>query len=75
MDTGNKRLVEAAYSAKQVHDRRLRTNIGAIKELLNKEVKQIKWTPGYSQLGNCLTERGALGRDLLNVLQSGHIPY
>ena len=69
----NRSLVEAVYSTKQVNDRRLRIDMGAIKELLNGEVKQIKWTPGFSQVANCLTKRGASGRDLLNVIQSGHM--
>ena len=71
----NKSLVEAVYSTKQVSDRRLRIDIGAIKELLGSEVRQIKWTPGSGQLANCLTKRGASGRDLLSVIQSGHMPY
>ena len=75
MHVDNRSLVEAVYSTKQVHDRHSRIDIGAFKELLNKEVKQIKWTPGFSQLANCLTKRSASGRDLLNTLQFGHIPY
>lgn len=70
----NKSLVQAVYSTKQVDDRRLRIYIGSLKELLNNEVKQIKWIPGFGQLANCLTKRGASGRDLLRVIQSGRIP-
>ena len=64
----NKSLVEAVYSTKQVHDRHLRIDIVAIKELLKKDIKHTKWTPGFSHLANCLTKWGASGRALSNVL-------
>ena len=70
----NKSLIEALYSTKQVNDRRLRIDIGSLKELLNGEVESINWIPGSRQLANCLTKRGASGSDLLNVLQSGRMP-
>ena len=70
----NKSLIEALYSTKQVNDRRLRIDIGSLKELLNGEVESIKWIPGSRQLANCLTKRGASGSDLLDVLQSGRMP-
>ena len=69
----NRSLVEAVHSTKQVNDRRLRIDIGAIKEILGREVKQILWTHGSSQLANCLTKRGASGGALLEVIQTGNI--
>ena len=69
----NKSLVEALYSTKLVNDKRLRIDLGAIKEMLNKEVEQIKWLPGSSQLANCLTKRGASGERLLTVFRTGQL--
>ena len=69
----NKSLVEAVHSTKQVNDRRLRIDIGAIKEVLGREVKQIRWIHGSSQLANCLTKRGASGTTLIKVLQDGQL--
>ena len=71
----NKSLVEAVHSTKQVNDRRLRIDIGAIKEILGREVQQIKWTHGSAQLANCLTKKGASGRDLLGVIQAGKFTF
>ena len=71
----NKSLVEAVHSTKQVNDRRLRIDIGAIKEILGREVQEIKWTHGSAQLANCLTKKGASGRDLLGVIQAGKFTF
>ena len=69
----SKSLVEAVYSTKQVNDRRLRIDIGSIKESLKEEVESIKWIPGSEQLANCLTKRGASGGSFLSIIQSGEM--
>ena len=47
----NKSLVEAVHSTKLVDDKRLRLDIGAIKESLHKrEVVAIHWLPGMEQI-------------------------
>ena len=69
----NKSLVEAIYSTKLVSDKRLRIDLGAIKEMLKRDVNQVKWLPGSSQLANCLTKRGASGEQLLTVFRTGRL--
>ena len=68
----NKSLVEAVHSTKLVDDKRLRLDIGAMREALQKgEISSITWCPGSAQLANCLTKRGAAAFQLLRVLQTG----
>ena len=68
----NKSVVDASYSTKLVDDKRLRIDLGAIKEYLdNGKVKAIRWCAGDKQLANCLTKRGASSHMLLQVIQSG----
>jgi hypothetical protein len=71
----NKSVIEALHSTKLVDDKRLRIDIGSLKQLLNrKEVEAIRWCPGNLQIANCLTKRGASNVELLAVLQSGQFP-
>ena len=67
-------LVDSAHSTKSVDDKRLRIDIAAIKEFLQKgEINSIRWCPGGLQLSNCMTKKGASGSTLLELLQSGSI--
>ena len=71
----NKSVIEAVYSTRLVDDKRLRVDIAAISESLNrKEIDEIRWCPGKVHLADCLTKRGAQGLDLLNVIQEGILP-
>ena len=70
----NKSLVEAVQSTKLVDDKRLRLDIGAVKEYLDtKQLSSLNGCPGVAQLANCLTKRGVSGLQLLTVLQSGKL--
>jgi hypothetical protein len=70
----NKSVVEAIHSTKSVDDKRLRIDIGAIRQSLESgEIKSIKWCPGSDQLADCLTKRGASGAQLLTALQTGKL--
>ncbi len=69
----NKSLVEAVHSTKQVSDRRLRIDIGSIKQMMEGEIEEIRWCPGKLQLANCLTKKGASGYELLAVFHEGKI--
>ena len=70
----NKSVVESVYSTKLVDDKRLRIDLGAIKESLRLgDVKSIQWCPGNLQLANCMTKKGASSKDLMQVLQSGRL--
>jgi len=55
-----------------VDDKRLRREIGAIKQMLERgEVKTVQWIPGSEQLADVLTKRGVNGHELLSVIQQG----
>ena len=70
----SKGLVEAVHSTRLVDDKRLRINVGAIKDSLAKhEIETVYWLPGTAQIVNCMTKRGAAGFQLLSALQSGQL--
>ena len=74
MYVDNKSVTQALCSTKMVDDKRLRLDIAAIKESLEKnEVSSVRWLPGESQLANCLTKRGASGYELMKVLMDGRL--
>ena len=65
-------MVESVHSTKQVDDKRLRMDIGAIRQSLDRgEVHSIRWCPGSQQLANAMTKRGASSEELLKTLQTG----
>lgn len=68
----NNSLVEAIYSSTCVADKRLRREMGAIKEMLQAgEINSVHWIPGHLQLADVLTKRGVKGDDILQTLQKG----
>ena len=69
----NKSLVDAIRSTKLVDDRRLRIDIGSLKQTLENEIRNIIWIPGDEQLANCLTKKGAKSDALLGVFHSGRL--
>lgn len=72
--TDNLSTVEAVRSTTAVSEKRLRREIGAIKQMLHQgEVKSLSWVPGDSQLADVLTKSSANGTKLLNVLQKGDL--
>jgi len=71
--TDSRSLIEAINSTKLVDDKRLRIDIGAIKESIRKNEVDVRWCPGSQQLANCLTKKGAQSSDLLRVIRSGRL--
>ena len=70
----NRSVVEAVHSTKMVADKRLRIDIGAIKQSLQDgEITAVRWCPGAAQLANCLTKRGAASHHLLRVFHTGKL--
>ena len=68
----NKGTVDAIHSTSSVKDRKLRRDVGAIKQMLSEgEVSGVSWCPGKDQLADCMTKRGASAWDLLEVFQTG----
>ena len=69
----NKSVVEALYSTKSVDDKRLRIDLGAIKETICKDNVIVKWIRGDLQLANSMTKRGASAKELLTTLYNGKL--
>ena len=70
----NKSVVQSIHSTSLVDDKRLRLDIAAIKQSIDKhEVSAINWCPSKAQLANCMTKRGASAYELLTVLHQGKI--
>ena len=71
----NQSVVDSVYSTKAVEDKRLRIDVGSIKELLNrKEVDRVCWVPGSAMIADVLTKRGVANYDIIQLLQSGQLP-
>lgn len=72
----NKSVTQALCSTKMVDDKRLRLDVAAIKENLQRnEVCAIRWVKGEEQLANCLTKRGASGYNLMQVFKDGRLCF
>lgn len=70
----NRSTVDAVKSTTVVDDKRLRREIGAIKQLLERgDINSITWVPGSEQLADVLTKRGVNSCKLLNVIQTGKL--
>ena len=71
----NKPTCEAIYSTRLVDDKRLRMEIGGIREMItSKEVWSVDWLKGQQQLADCMTKGGQSGEYLCHVLETGKIP-
>ena len=72
--TDNKSLFENIHSTKAVSEKRLRVEIGSIKEMLHKgELSSVKWIESSAQISNCLTKHGASCKELMDILQMGSL--
>lgn len=70
----SKGLVDQLHSSKLVLERRLRIDIGMIKEMLERnEVKTVTWCATDKQPADVLTKRGASGVRLLDMLSQGKL--
>ena len=68
----NRSCVDALKSTSQVDDKRLRIEIGEVKELLQqKVVREVSWVEGSDQIADALTKQGASGLKLLDIIQNG----
>lgn len=68
----NQSTVDAVKSTTVVDDKRLRREIGSVKQMLERgTIKSVKWVPGSDQLADVLTKRGVNGCKLLQVIQKG----
>jgi len=74
--TDCKSLQEAIKSNKCVSEKRLRMEIGSIKELFTSgQIQDIEWCNTKTQLADCLTKCGVNGSELLKTLHQGILDY
>ena len=72
--TDHEGLYKAILSTKLVDDRRLRIDIGSIKENIERgTIQEVQFTPSTEQLTDVLTKKGVHGIKLLSVLQTGKL--
>ena len=71
----NKNLVESIYSTSLVENKRLKIELGVIKETVKtKIVKSVSWwCIGSIQIANPLTKRGAQSNLLKTIMKPGKI--
>ena len=70
----NKSLIDALKSIKFVTDKRLRTDIISVKEIIsNKQIKKVDWVPTNKQLVICLMKQGFTFDELILTLQNGKL--
>ena len=72
--TDSKNVKKAVYSTSLVDDPRLRTEIAVLGESIEKgEISKLVCIPGKKMIANCMTKRGASGKDLLDILRNGYL--
>ena len=68
--TDNESLANAVRSTTSVEEKRLRVDISALREMLDKgEIREVSWVPAREQLADCLTKQGANSENLIRVLK------
>ena len=74
--TDNKSLHSCIYSTKAVLDRRLRVDIGSLRELLSdKKLSAVRWISNEKQLADILTKSGPSSNPLQMVLSKGQLYF
>ena len=71
--TDNKDLFDAAHSTKAVEEKRLRVELGSIRESIRNNEVTLGWVPGKEQIADSLTKQGANVNTLINVLNEGSL--
>ena len=70
----NRDAFVSIHSATDVGERRLRREIGMVKQWLEgKEIMKLVWVPGDLQAADILTKRGVNPRKIMVILQAGKI--
>ena len=71
--TDNKSLSEVVYSTKAVEEKRLRVEIAALRESVERKEIKVEWIRTRDQTADVFTKQGADNRLLLDVLRNGLI--
>lgn len=66
--TDNASLVECADSDNVIIDKRLRIDMGVVRQMILDREISIKWVATHQQLANCLTKKNASSENLLQNL-------
>ena len=70
----SKQLHDAILSDKHVLEKRLRTDISSIKEMIfNDELKKVHWVPTNKQVADGLTKKTGLMDGLTYLMENGRI--
>ena len=72
--TDNQYLTDATHSTTAVEEKRLRVDLSAIWEIIQRNEFALKWIDTHSQLADTLTKQGADPMKLLDTLCSGKNP-
>ena len=73
--TDSKSLCDAIKSTKNVTEKRLRVDIGAVKEALSRnDINKVSWVNSELQLADSLTKQGASSVKLMQTLHNGKLP-
>lgn len=72
--TDNRDLFDAAHSTKAVEEKRLRVELGSVRESIREKEFVLQWVPGDEQIADSLTKQGANVNTLINVLNEGSLP-
>ena len=71
--TDNKDLLDSAESTKAVEEKRLRVELGVIRESIRNKEVILQWIPGSKQIADSLTKQGANVNTLIQVLNEGSL--
>ena len=72
--TDSNQLYDAGHSLKLIEDKRLRIDLGLLREMMDrKEIARINWVEKGQQLADSLTKIGASSARLLEVLAQGQL--
>ena len=69
--SGNQQLYDSVYSIRPIQDKRLRTEIALLREVINKKkITKIDFIENKYQIADCLTKYGASSEKLLKYSQN-----
>ena len=70
----NRSLCENLTSTKSVTEKRLRIDIAALREMLEKkEISNVRWVPTEYQIADVLTKTGKSSQQLNNLMKNGRL--
>ena len=71
--TDSKSLFETIRTSHQIADKRLRVEISAIRQMVDREEIAITWVTKERQLSDVLTKNGACAKNIMRVLKTASL--